>query len=251
VDDASLKHRFDSDPSAVFVDVLRVAGERLTAKRVKDGLIERGLPEPSVSKQWSAFQRDVLKYHPHISRPTTQSYEWSEDPVAAEDALTRLLDLLSTTSKSKSGLRDQLADLIRAGLKTADSNAPGGSGPGRSDSGGSDSDGDEGRFLATQQRQARIDVVRAVAELAGEVEELAYNSGDPDVIVERLQTRVKARSVDQIGRSGDAATFDPVLHEAIGARPATGAAVSVVRPGYSWRDGAETFVLQKALVAAG
>jgi AcrR family transcriptional regulator len=246
VDDASLKQHFDSDPSAVFLDVLRVAGERLTAKRVKDGLIERGLPEPSVSKQWAAFQRDVLKYHPHISRPTTQSYEWREEPVAAEDALTRLLDLLSTTSKSKSGLRDQLADLIRAGLKTADSHGQDSPGPESSDS-----DGDESRFRATQQRQARIDVVRAVAELAGEVEEIAYNSGDPDVIVERLQTRVKARSVDQIGRSGDAASFDPALHDAIGARPAVGAAVSVVRPGYSWRDGAETFVLQKALVAAG
>jgi len=223
----SLKQQFDKDPAAVFLDVLRNAGEPLTAKRAKDTLVERGLPEASVSKQWGAFQREIVKFHPHVTRPSSLKYAWRETPVPADEALTRLLDLLKTTSRSKGRLRDELATLVHDGLK---------------DAGGDD----ETKIRAAQERQAEIDVLRAFAELAGEVEELAYNSGDPDVIVERVQTRVAGHSLTQIGRSGDDAPFDPEVHKPIGSRPGDGATVRIVRPGY--RNG--TVLLQRALVTA-
>ena len=228
----SLKQQFDKDPAAVFLDVIRNAGEPITAKRTMANLVERGLPEASVKKQWTAFQRDVVKFHPHVVRPTPQKYAWQETPVAPDGALTRLLDLLTTTKvPGRLKLRDELAQLVRDGLDDALAE---------------DEDDDEVRFQAAQERQVEIDVLSAFAELAGEVEELAYNSGDPDVIVERVQTRVKSRSLEQIGRSGDDAPFDPVVHNPIGSRPADGATVRIVRPGY--RNG--PVLLQRALVTA-
>ncbi len=233
MDSAKLKEQFAKDPAAVFLDVLRSAGERLTAKKITSSLIEHGLPETSIKAQWKKCL-DIIKYHPYVARPTTMSYEWREKPVDPDEAFVRLLALLTTTSKSKARARDELAEVVRSGLKAA---------------GDLTSPDDEVRFRVTQERQSQIDGLLAVAELAGEIEELAHNSGDPDVIVERVQTRVQALSLEQIGRSGEQARFDPSLHEAIGARPSAGSPVTIVRPGYSWRNDKEAVLLQRAQIA--
>src|SRR5579859_7975071 len=135
VDGAKLRDRFDRDPAEVFLDVLRDAGEPVTAKKIMANLVERGLPEPSVRKQWSAVQREIIKYHPYVARPTTMSYVWREKPVDPDEAFTRMLDLLKPTSQRKLKLRDDLAELVRSGLNPA-------SGPARQD--------DEALFRATQ-----------------------------------------------------------------------------------------------------
>jgi hypothetical protein len=235
VDSAKLKQRFDKNPTEFILDVLRDADRPMTATKIMGNLVERGLPEELVKKHWTAVQRDTVKYHPYIVRPTSRSYAWQKEPIGPGEALTRMLDLLKITSSTKLKVRDDLADLVRSGLKAASDSMPA---------------GDEARFRATQERQTRVDGLRAVAELAGEIEELAYNSGDPDVIVERVQTRVEAQSIEQIGRSGEQTRFDSSRHEAIGRPPVVGSAVTVVRPGYTWRTDQEDVLLQRALVAA-
>jgi hypothetical protein len=109
---------------------------------------------------------------------------------------------------------------------------------------------DDGTVRAARERQFRLDTLHAVADLAGEVEELAYDSGDPDLIVERLRARVRATALEQVGRPGEEMTFDPARHEVQGKRPADGAAVTVVRPGYASAEGGTALVLRKALVVA-
>jgi hypothetical protein len=109
---------------------------------------------------------------------------------------------------------------------------------------------DDSKVRAARERQFRLDALHAVADLAGEIEELAFDSGDADLIVERLRARVKAAALDQVGRPGDGATFDPARHEAQGSRPADGAAVTVVRPGYASAEHGTQLVLRKALVVA-
>jgi hypothetical protein len=233
VDQRTLRERFDKDPAGVFLKFLRDADGPVTATKVKNTLIEAGLPKPLVDKQWEAAQRNVIKYDPHVVRATSMSYRWSEKPVDPDEALDRVLDLLKTTSQSKLKLRDALADVIRAGLKAA----------------GEPADQDnEVAFRAAQDRQLQINGVRAIAELAGEIEFVAYNSGDPDVIVERVQTAVQRHSLEQIGHPGEAARFDLSLHEAIGEPPHAGSPVTIVRPGYSWRA-EQGAVLQRAQVA--
>jgi hypothetical protein len=236
LDSARLKERFSKDSVEIFIDILRGADKRITSTKIVGDLVERGLPKALVKKKWEQFRDGPVKYHPHIIHPRGATYyQWSEKPVSPDEALTRLLNLLETKSKVKVPLRDELAELVRNGLKAASDITP---------------ESDEARFRATQERQSRIDGLRAVADLAGEIEELAYSSGDPEVIVERVQTLVQARSLEQIGRSGEQTTFDSSRHEAIGPWPGADAAVTVARPGYTWRTDKEEVLLQKAQVMA-
>jgi hypothetical protein len=234
VDQETLRERFSKSPADVFLDVLRDAGEPVTKRKAIDTLTAAGLEEPLVAKQWDSAQKNVIRYHPHVMRPTTMKYQWSDKPIAPDEALDRMLGVLATESPSKVKLRDSLADVIRAGLKTAGQPAV---------------QHDEIAFRAAQERQLQIDGLRAVAGLAGEIEELAYNGGDPDVIVERVQTRVQQLSLEAVGRPGDEVKFDPLSHAAIGQTPNVGSPVTIVRPGYFWHAGTRAEIIEKALVA--
>jgi hypothetical protein len=222
---------FGRDPNAAFVNILRDAREPLTARKVIDAVAERGIPRATVSAKWKTFQEKVVKFHPQIDRPNASAYRWLAEPVASDEALTRLVALLATKDKIKAPLRDALVTVIR-------------SSPGKT---GTD---DDSKVRAARERQFKLDALHAVAELAGEVEELAYDSGDADLIVERLRARVRASALEQLGQPGDEAKFDPARHEVQGTRPAEGAAVTVVRPGYASAEGGTPLVLRKALVVA-
>jgi hypothetical protein len=231
VTDAELRQQFE--------EALRAAGAPLTAAKLKDLLVERGSPRPEVDKAWKVFQSKVAVFHPHIVRPSRVTYEWSSEPVDAPEAFARLLKLLPTTSREKIALRDQLAKLVHSGLEAPAPAVENVQAP----------PSDEDRFQAARLRQARLDGMLAVADLAGEIEEMAWNSGDPDLIVERLQTRVEQLAVEQLGRCGDEVEYDPERHRGIGSVPKQGGPVTVVRPGYVWRDDAgETVVLQRVQV---
>src|SRR6266545_3451892 len=119
VDQKTLRERFNKEPMDVFLDLLRDAGEPITAKKAMDTLIEAGLPKPLVAKQWKSAQKYIIRYHPHVVRPTIRKYQWSEKPVAPDEALGRMLEVLATESPSKVKLRDELSEVIRAGLKAA------------------------------------------------------------------------------------------------------------------------------------
>lgn len=101
---------------------------------------------------------------------------------------------------------------------------------------------------ASQERQIRIDIVRALADLAAEVEELVANHAAPDVLVERVRSLVAAQALEPIGVAGAETSFDPSLHKPVFGSPGAGATVSVLRPGYRWRSSGEDIRMHKALV---
>ncbi|MFC6083748.1 hypothetical protein [Sphaerisporangium aureirubrum] len=99
-----------------------------------------------------------------------------------------------------------------------------------------------------QERQVKIDVIRALADLAAEIEELSAGGTDPDLVVERVHGLVGGQGLEPIGRVGDAAAFDPALHEPLVGFPELGTRVRVMRPGYRWSSSDEEVLLQKALI---
>jgi hypothetical protein len=102
---------------------------------------------------------------------------------------------------------------------------------------------------AAQDRQLQIDIMRAMADLAAEVEEIATNHLESGVIVERVRALVAAQALEPIGLAGATVSFDPVQHDPIVGAPALGAEVMVIRPGYRWRPTVGEILIQKALVS--
>lgn len=223
--------QFGREPHTAFMKILQEAGEPLSAKKIIDTVAAEGIARSTVSAEWGKFQKAVVRFHPNIHIPRRGAYEWRSEPVAPDEALTRLVGLFATTSKVKVPLRDGLVEAIRAKPSPA----------------GID---DDSKITAARERQFRLDPLHAVAELAGEVEELAYDTADAELIVERLRARVKAAALEQFGQPGDPATFDPGRHDVMGERPADGAAVTVLRPGYACQENGSPLVLRKALVVA-
>jgi molecular chaperone GrpE (heat shock protein) len=84
-------------------------------------------------------------------------------------------------------------------------------------------------------KQKEKDAVRALAELAMEVEELATNEASAKAIIHRVRARTKLAALEPIGGAGEATTFDRRRHESVGRSVTDGSAVVVVRPGYIWK----------------
>ncbi|MFF0232693.1 hypothetical protein [Micromonospora sp. NPDC005254] len=101
---------------------------------------------------------------------------------------------------------------------------------------------------SAQDRQIQIDVIRSLADLAAEVEELAVEQTSPETLVERVRALVSAQALEPIGQAGQKLTFDPTVHEPIVGVPTAGSAVTVIRPGYHWHPSGEDILIEKALV---
>jgi hypothetical protein len=91
--------------------------------------------------------------------------------------------------------------------------------------------------------------VRALAAVVSEVEELAMAGAGGGVLAERARALALAFGLVAIGRAGQRTAYDPARHEPIGAWPADGEWVSIVRPGYAWITGDDELLLQRAQVA--
>ncbi|HKE67561.1 MAG TPA: hypothetical protein VKB59_23420 [Micromonosporaceae bacterium] len=102
---------------------------------------------------------------------------------------------------------------------------------------------------AAQNRQLQVDIVRALAELAAEVEELCASGVEPRVLVDRVRGLVAGEGLEPIGSAGAGVPFDPTLHIAAFGRPEVGAVVAVIRPGYRWLAYGRNDAINKALVA--
>ncbi len=107
-----------------------------------------------------------------------------------------------------------------------------------------DLQGTEVTIRTAQERQIKIDVIRALADLAAEVEELTAAKAAPEILVERVRGLAATHSLRPIGNANDDAIFDPELHEPIYGTPEPEVPVLVIRPGYIWNE----LVLQRALV---
>jgi hypothetical protein len=104
------------------------------------------------------------------------------------------------------------------------------------------------RRRAARERNARIEAMTKVADLAAEVEELVAKRATNEVLLESTRTLVAVSGLEQIGTGGERVVYDESQHEAIGDTPGPGVAVIVVRPGYRWRAPGEMVLISRAVV---
>ncbi|MFB7554470.1 hypothetical protein [Streptomyces brevispora] len=87
-----------------------------------------------------------------------------------------------------------------------------------------------------QLRQARIDTLRVLAAVLGEVADQAVHEGNEagpaNALYRRVLARAAAASVLDVGSPGEETDYDPVRHQAPGGPTAR---VVVERPGFVWR----------------
>jgi hypothetical protein len=104
------------------------------------------------------------------------------------------------------------------------------------------------RRRAARERQARIDAMAAVAELAAEVEELTAKRAPSDVLLEHTRALTGGSGLEAIGRAGEPTPYNEARHDPVGDFPNDGDSVIVIRPGYLWHAPGEAVLISKALV---
>jgi hypothetical protein len=212
---------FAHDPLEAVLQVLRRQSTPLTAAGVKKELLAGGVPRVDVDRTWPRVQR-LLVSHDHVT-VENHRYAWTAQPRV--DSAAQALELLAG-GRVPAGRRAQLVAAIRAALA------------------GPPVDLED----RARQRQAQIDAVRALAELAGEVEELAVNETRTEALVHRVRARVKRSGLEPVDRAGDETTYDRARHKPISGTIRDGAPVLVVRPGYIWKAPTEDLLVSRSIV---
>jgi len=211
---------FATDPSAAVLRVVREAGTAVSATEIKQALRAAGVP--ALDKHaWDRLQKR-LRVDDHIIVESGYRYMWVAEPVIppAADAFEQIVRAVGGRIKRAH------VEVIRQALADA---------PYMSE-------------IAARQRQAVLDGVRALAELASEVEELTVNQASTRAMIHRVRSRVKLAGLEAIERAGDSTVFDRKRHEPIGPSIDDGAHVIVVRPGYRWKTPHEDVLVSRAAV---
>jgi len=215
---------------AVFLDLLREARAPMAAGELKRRLGALGVERAEAAAAWRRAQR-VLR---RVARydPDTRTYEWAA--LAPAQALEELLrsDLdgaertaLAQTVRTALAERDDLEQRLRQAYRST------------------------WQAGGERQTRTRAESARALARVAMEVEELAAAGAAAWVMVERVRTLVRMCDLEPIGRAGEETGYDGARHVAVGGPARAGARVSVIRPGYLWRDGDDEVLLDRAQVA--
>jgi hypothetical protein len=226
----NLARSFANDPLAAVLSVLQeLSGtEGLRAEDVKAALRARGVPEESLA-MWRRVQARLVahdqvqicgdRYH--------RTYRWlaEKEPLSAAQALVLLAGRLPATRRA------ELVEVVRSAL----------------------TDGTESGNGAWRQRESRLeqrekDAVRALAEMAIEVEELATNQASARALVHTVRALTKVAELQPIERAGQSATFNRNRHVSVGGPIADGAPVLVVRPGYLWNKSDGEILIARAVV---
>ncbi|MCF6376428.1 hypothetical protein L2K70_02320 [Nocardioides KLBMP 9356] len=105
----------------------------------------------------------------------------------------------------------------------------------------------QGESRGAHDRQVRADLVRVLAKVAAQVAQSAAASED-EGLMRSVSHATRREGLDPIGEVDRQTTFDPKVHDSMGQSISAEAQVTVVRPGYTWRDGTDTLVLVKAQV---
>jgi hypothetical protein len=224
----NLRKEFQADAPAVFLQIIRDHDGPVRCAQIKSVLAGEGVEKGKLDTAWNGVQ-SYLKLHPHIEKHPDHTYEWLDVPAAGIAALTMLTDLRKT---GPDWLRTALADAIRRELEDQVVDA-----------------------VALESRRTvgtKVDELRKVVDLAGEVEEIAYDGADADGIVARVRERLAMLHLEPIGRAGDKVKYDKVVHKPLpgSGKPKDGARVAVVRPGYTWTRDDTAVVVERAHVTA-
>jgi hypothetical protein len=219
---------FGADPYGAVVRVVREADSAITATDIKHVLEEAGVPRPE-KRTWDRLQKR-LRVDDHVIVEPHYRYRWTATPVAPS-----VIDAFERIVRAAGGRVSRAhIEAVRHALACAD--------------GPAFTDDPEVLETAARRRQMVIDGLRALAELASEVEELSANEASGRAMIHRVRSRVKLSGLEPIERAGETAAFDRRRHELIGPPARDGATVLVVRPGYAWRTPHEDVIVARAVV---
>ena len=214
-------------PHDALIGAIREAGGPIGGRELHRAIREAGQPE-STWEAWGTGLHKWIALHPRVKVTGTgaaKRYRWAK-PVNVKAALGHLTQRVNAPK----WLREAWYEVVAAGLKPAKI-------------------GVSPKLRAAQERQARIDAVRAAAELAIEVEEIAHNGADPGQIVKRVRNALAHKDLTPIGAAGEDTVFDPAKHRIEAGNPRKGTPVFILKPGYIWRYGNEVMIIEHALVA--
>ncbi len=271
---------FDKDPVGVILGVLADSDVALGKKEIAARLTERGVDADQFDRAWRTTAQERVRFDDNVVYEK-QKYRWTATPreISLEERIFRLtrspdpttaqklMDLIRDAMENAAAdpvqlaearrraadaerriaeLQQRIDELIKAGAATAVAPAP----PPPVDAG----DGAHAQYeraerrRAARERQARIDAMSTVAELAAEVEELTAKRAAPEVLLQHTRALTDGRGLEAIGRAGQETAYDEGRHEPVGDFPNQGEPVSVIRPGYLWHAPGEAVLISKALV---
>jgi hypothetical protein len=210
---------FEADKYAAVVRVVRDAATAMNAVEIKGTLRAAGVSVDT--NVWTGLQRQ-LRTDEHIVVEPHHRYRWVANPPDLSPV--EAFELIERTL----GARGRKAHVEAVWQALVDVPDP--------------------REIAARQRQAVLDGIRALAELASEVEELAVNEASVRAMVHRVRSRVLLSGLEPIERAGERVAFDRASHQSIGPPIADGAAVVVIKPGYRWKSGDEDVLVARASV---
>jgi hypothetical protein len=204
--------------------VLQEAEAPLTAIEVKKALQAGGISKTAADEAWPAVQKRIKTREDVVVEGNRYR---CASPTPALTAL-EALDLLVSDDELAPRRKEQLAETIRTVLSAPEP--------------------EPDLEAAARQRQAQIDAVKLLAELASEVEELLANETEPTVMIRQIRAWVKRSGLDPVGRAGEETKFDRKTHRPVDGQIRDGATVVVVRPGYIWKAPEKDLLLGKAVV---
>lgn len=222
---------FATDPVEAVLTVLRDAGpdRELRAEEIKRALVERGVSESRLHA-WRRVQERLVA-HERVGvggDRYRRTYRWlPEPPPPTPDQALALL----AEHRLPAQRRVELVEVVRAALARRADAPPA---------------ADPVRIAQLEQRER--DAVRALAELAIEIEELVTNEASSRAIVHTVRSLTKLADLRPIERAGEMTRFDRTRHASVGGRIADGAPVLVLRPGYIWNRGDEEILIARAVV---
>jgi hypothetical protein len=103
-----------------------------------------------------------------------------------------------------------------------------------------------GELRASQERQVRIDALRALSDVAAFVDG-ALDRQSSDYIRGRVSALLGRQGVRALGEVGAIVSFDSDHHDLVGAPADPGQPIRVIRMGYTWDTPGGTVVLTRAL----
>jgi hypothetical protein len=269
---------FAHDPVGAVLAVLRSVNVALGRGPIIEALVARGADQAAVEKAWPTL-REQVRFDPNVVFDK-QKYQWTDTPraISLEERiyqLTRTPDP-STPEKLMALMRDAMiepatdpVELAEARRRIADAerriaelqhhinelsrkaSTPAQPAAPPEPDAGSDAHAQYERAekrRAARERQARIDAMSTVAELAAEVEELTAKKATPEVLLEHTRALTNTRGLEPIGTAGAQIPYAETQHEPVGDFPNDGDLVTVIRPGYLWHAPGEAVLISKALV---
>lgn len=241
------------------IEVLRREAKPLDVAAIKRRLAALGIPD--VDAVWATVG-PLMRAHADV---VYAGRKYGLAPPSVADALaqlgaglpeaqrTALLALVQAELDAVQALREQVeaAQTLRERLAQLEQEVAQlrDAGPPPVPSGQSSADYERAeRRRTARERNARIEAMTKVADLAAEVEELVAKRATNEVLLESTRALVAVSGLEQIGTGGERVVYDESQHEPIGDTPGPGAAVIVVRPGYRWRAPGEMVLISRAVV---